>query len=161
LIVFIEKVVNHFRNTDFIEQLLTNKFKNGEEQFGFIKSLPYWYQFLAYEIYCDLDYFSPKIMRFGQDDYVALGPGAITGAMLIFPGKVDKKEDVREIIYHLRDNQEEYFRMFRMTDFPYLEGNKLSLREIEHSLCELSKYWKMKNNVGKQRQKFSPITNVF
>jgi hypothetical protein len=40
----------------------------------------------------------------------------------------------------------------------YKKGKRLSLRCIEHSLCEFSKYWKMKNQIGKGRKKFEPLS---
>jgi len=117
--------------------------------------------FVAYELYCDLDYFNPLIMKFDQNDYVNVGPGAVTGVRWIFPNKGNYK-DAKKVIYHLRDNQKDYFKMFGFKDFPYLQNKykKLTLREIEHSLCEFQKYMKMKFKVGKQRQKFIPKTKV-
>ena len=37
--------------------------------------------------------------------------------------------------------------------------NQLSLRTIEHSLCEFSKYWLQKHNVGKNRLEYDRWKN--
>ena len=118
--------------------------------------------FVGYELYCDLDYFRPEVMQFDQNDYVNTGPGALTGVRWIFPNRATSYKEAEKVIYHLRDEQDSYFKLFGFEDFPYLQNKykKLSLREIEHSLCEFQKYKKMQLNIGKRRQKFSPITNV-
>jgi len=118
--------------------------------------------FVSYELYCDIDYFVPQIMRFDQNDYVNVGPGALTGVRWIFPSRGNSYKDAKDVIYHLRDEQKYYLNRYGFQDFHYLDNKygKLTLREIEHSLCEFQKYMKMRYKVGKQRQKFVPITKV-
>jgi hypothetical protein len=127
-----------------------------------IRKIPFLYEFLAYELYCDFDYFNPEILKFNQNDYVNIGPGCQTGIRLIFPNRSQDVNECKEVIYHLRDNQKYYFDLFGFSDFPYLKNKygKLTLREIEHSLCEFQKYWKMIHQIGKKRQKFVPKTKV-
>jgi len=114
--------------------------------------------FVAYELYCDLDYFDPPIMKFDQNDYVNTGPGAATGVAWIFPSRASSYKECEKVIYELKNKQKYYFQIFGFSDFPYLNNKygKLSLREIEHSLCEFQKYKKMQLGFGKRRQKFIP-----
>jgi hypothetical protein len=132
-----------------------------KELIDVLKKVPFLYDFITYELYCDFDYFSPEIVGFNQNDFVNVGPGAVTGVRWIFPNR-GNYEDAKEVIYHLRDEQESYLKLFGFEDFPYLQNKykRLTLREIEHSLCEFQKYMKMKFKVGKQRQKFTPKTQV-
>ncbi len=108
--------------------------------------------FIAYEICIDLMY--AKIVPFTEDDWVNLGPGAKFGIRLIFP---NKKVDMVEGLKQLRADQELHFKRLGLK-FPYYQGKELTLRNIEHSLCEYGKYWKLSHCTGKSRMKFVPST---
>lgn len=111
--------------------------------------------FISYEIYCDLDYTDDLMNQFDQNSFVNVGPGALTGVRMIFPNKGMKWKDAEEMIYHLTEKQEYYFEKFGFNFKPLANKyGRLTLREVEHSLCEYQKYFKMKHKVGKQRQKF-------
>ena len=121
--------------------------------------------FLAYEIYCDLCY--TTWFKWDENDFVNVGPGAKFGLELLFPiVKKDKKYDYR--LKYLRDTSDFWFKTFKYPMKYYNRNNKndyksefakrMTLRTIEHSLCEYSKFWKMQLNVGKPRQKFVPKT---
>jgi hypothetical protein len=140
-----------------------------EEIVSFFRTIPGVAQFIAHEFYQDFTY-SPTysgvyLMKFTQDDYTNVGPGASLGVRLIFPMLVGKgQEDAIHILTDIANSKlEEY------GDFKYLNWNKkerkyfvtpgkgrLSLHQIEMYLCEFSKYWKMKVGLGKQRSIFSP-----
>ena len=109
--------------------------------------------FISYEICCDLMYV--KFLPFKENDWVNPGPGCKTGIRLIFPTtKTD--EGCRGRIQELQRSQESRFRRLGLS-FPYLHrGELLTLRSIEHSLCEYAKYWKAKHGVGKARILFKP-----
>jgi hypothetical protein len=106
-------------------------------------------------------------MKFNQDDYTNVGPGAEVGIRLIFPNRKNKTEKL-QAIYDLRDLSSDYLKFFG--DFKYLdydkstnqyfidENGKLTLHQIEMFLCEFQKYWKMMIGEGKQRSKFEPKT---
>lgn len=110
--------------------------------------------FMAYEIYCDLDY--GDLMKFDQNDFTNAGPGAVAGASLLFPSTVagNKQKGTLEVITYLRDNWKKITKKLGIK-LPLYRKNKykgeLTLREIEHWLCEYSKYWRIVNGVGRQR----------
>jgi len=110
--------------------------------------------FIAYEICIDLMY--AHAIRFKEDDWVIAGPGCRVGIGLIFPKWAAEGRHV-EAIKKLRWGQRKAFRKLRLR-FPFLDGKDLTLRNIEHSLCEFGKYIKLKNGWGKNRQRFRPTS---
>lgn len=128
--------------------------ESGEEISNIIQQIYTFSGFMAYEVYCDLDYGS--LTKFDQNDFTNAGPGAIAGASLLFPATVaeNRNKGTIEVIEYLRDNWKAIIEQFGIK-MPLYRRNKykgeLTLREIEHWLCEYSKYWRIKNNVGRQR----------
>jgi len=104
--------------------------------------------FIAAEIITDLMY--AKVIPFNEDDWVHAGPGCKVGIELIFPKAAANKEWM-EMIQLLRSRQRRVFQELKLK-FQYYDGKDLSLKNIEHSLCEFGKYWKLKNKCGKARQ---------
>ena len=104
--------------------------------------------FFAYEVITDLIY---KWYNFTEDDFVAVGPGAKGGLKRIY----DNPEDYHSLIYELQDEQSEY-----LPNNFWLPPHKdhLTLRDIEHSLCEYNKYRKAIEGEGRVR-KFECINN--
>jgi hypothetical protein len=111
-------------------------------------------------------------MRFTQNDFTNVGPGASVGIRLIFPNLKTLREQ-KQGIYWLRDAAEEMLTIIgneKGVGMPYLEWDKtdrhyvitdkcnITLHQIEMWLCEFQKYWKMIIGKGKQRSKFSPRT---
>lgn len=123
-----------------------------EQVWRVLKTAPCIGEFIAYEIAVDFIY--AKLIPFSEDDWANAGPGCKFGIRLIYP-LADTKEKFLEIMKNLRDNQKIQFARLHL-DMPYFNGKPLSLRNIEHSLCEYGKYWKLKNNCGKVRQLFKP-----
>lgn len=128
-----------------------------------LKKLPSVADFMAHEFYQDFTY-APfhakiKLMKFNQDDFTNVGPGAEVGIRLILPNRKTRKEKLQGI-YDLRDLADDYLKEFG--DFKYLPWyeNKITLHQIEMWLCEFQKYWKMKVGEGKQRSKFIPKTKI-
>jgi hypothetical protein len=61
----------------------------------------------------------------------------------------------------LRDEQDIHFKRLGIT-FPYYEKftkGHLSLRSLEHDLCEFSKFWLHSRGLGKQRMIFNADQN--
>ena len=129
--------------------------------------------FLAYELYCDLTY--NDWFPWDENDYVNLGPGANRGINWIF-GALSETEiredeskgdylnrninksvpvDPVEFMEYLRDVQSENL----PDNFYYWEDNDLTLRAIEHSLCEYDKWrrawWKDENDVQQRMSIFN------
>ena len=113
--------------------------------------------FLAYEIWTDLTYFGFFKQGWTDDDFVNIGPGASWGLKLMYE-KLKKKEEL-EKIKHLHEIQKKYLNNKEWLGIHYSRAfsNKpfLSLRNIEHSLCEFRKYYNISHGKGKRR-KFEP-----
>ncbi len=130
-----------------------------KESFEIIKKIPSVGNFLAYEIWVDLSYFQFFKQNWIDNDFVNIGPGAKWGLELIYNKKLGKKE-LLEKIYFLHKYQSKYLDEIKkenkswkdiyykkcFSNFPYL-----SLRNIEHSLCEFRKYLRLKQGLGKKR----------
>lgn len=138
--------------------------KKPEDIIKLLNSMTSISNFMSHEFYQDFTY-APKyskiqLMRFDQDDFTNVGPGAATGLRLIFPNIPMKHKSQKALIYDLRDLAVDY--LADIGDFKYLgyDGNyykgepKITLHQIEMWLCEFQKYWKMTIGEGKQRSKF-------
>jgi len=130
------------------------KAKSLEEVFVLLQEIPCVGPFISYEVCIDLMY--AKIIPFSEDDWVNAGPGCRVGIRLIFPLRAERKEWVRAI-KDLRRNQRKHFSRLGL-DFKYFANRELTLRNIEHSLCEFGKYWKLSHGVGKNRMLFRPTS---
>lgn len=91
-------------------------------------------EFLAYEIVTDLN-LSPRLRKFTDNDWANPGPGCRKGLCAIFPGIKElpglNMDSFLKAIHWLRNNQPEEF---------LRENPPLTLRNVEHSLCEFYKY---------------------
>jgi|SRR3989344_1962339 len=111
--------------------------------------------FLAYEIWTDLTYFNFFKQGWTDNDFVNIGPGAEWGLEIIYDKRLNKKEQL-EKIYHLHKIQKELLNNLEWKKIFYKNAfsNRpyLSLRNIEHSLCEFRKYWNLSHGKGKKRK---------
>jgi len=164
----------HRRLPDLIKTVL--KAENPEDIISFLTKMPAVADFIAHEFYQDFTYIprytNRKFMKFDQNDYTNVGPGASVGIRLIYPSLPNIKEQ-KKGIYWLRDEAEK-----QLSDIAkekgepmyYLDWDKnkreyvfsdycnITLHQIEMWLCEFQKYWKMTIKTGKQRSKFEPKT---
>lgn len=164
----------HKRLPEFIE--LVQNAETPEEIIEFLKEIPAVADFIAHEFYQDFTYIprytDRKFMKFNQNDFTNVGPGASVGIRLIYPNLKTVKEQ-KQAIYWLRDAAEEWLKKIskeRGVNMPFLWWNKtkkeyyvdnecnITLHQIEMWLCEFQKYWKMIIGIGKQRSKFVPKT---
>lgn len=111
--------------------------------------------FIAYEVCIDL--MTSGVVPFDEDNWVNAGPGAKVGIDLIFPNR--KLTSYEAAIHKLRWSQKDHFKRLGL-DFHYLNGKELTLRNIEHSLCEFAKMTKLSWGMGKARMKFVPTTDT-
>lgn len=151
--------------------------KEPEDIIAFLKTLPAVADFIAHEFYQDFTYIprytDRKFMRFDQDDYTNVGPGASLGIRLIYPSLKTIKQQ-KQAIYWLKDAASDWLgriSLERGEPMPYLYWDKdngryfvgsecnITLHQIEMWLCEFQKYWKMIIGQGKQRSKFVPHIN--
>lgn len=149
--------------------LLLIKAKEPEEIIKLLLTLPSVSHFMAHEFYQDFTYADRyseiKLMKFDQNDFTNIGPGAEAGIRLIFPNR-KRKADKIQAIYDLKDLSQQYLEKFG--EFKYLgyteglyfieKNGELTLHAMEMWLCEFQKYWKMIVGEGKQRSKFTPIS---
>ena len=161
-----------------IPQLISvvRKAETPEDIIMYLKTMPAVADFIAHEFYQDFTYIprytDREFMRFNQNDYTNVGPGASIGIRLIFPSLKTIREQ-KQAIYWLRDLAEEQLEEISKAKgepMVYLEWDKkkkdyvlskkcnITLHQVEMWLCEFQKYWKMIIGEGKQRSKFVPRT---
>lgn len=159
----IPQLISVVRNADSPESIIT-----------YLKTVPSVADFIAHEFYQDFTYIprytDREFMRFTQNDFTNVGPGASVGIRLIYPNLKTAREQ-KQAIYWLRDAAEEQLTKIgalKGEPMGYLEWDKeskeykltdkcnITLHQIEMWLCEFQKYWKMMIGEGKQRSKFVP-----
>jgi hypothetical protein len=115
--------------------------------------------FLAYEIAVDLMYpnvyYDYTIVPFTENDWANPGPGCQRGINNIF--KERGGNSYLDIMKYLRDIQKAEFKRLKL-DMKFLDGRLLTLRNIEHSLCEFHKYYKAYKGFGRPRNYYTPYT---
>ena len=112
--------------------------------------------FISYEVATDLAYLSET--KFDVNQWANPGPGCTPGIQLLFPQVKGKKELIEKMRF-LRDGQRKAFKKLGLSFRGIaLRGEYLSLRDIEHSLCEWRKYYNQSNGVGRPRPKFNPVS---
>lgn len=148
--------------------------KKPEDIIEYLKTFPAVADFIAHEFYQDFTYIprytDRKFMKFDQNDFTNVGPGASIGIRLIYPSLKTIREQ-KPAIYCLKDEAEKWLNKIakeKGEPMPYLNWNKekgcyeiqeecnITLHQIEMWLCEFQKYWKMIIGEGKQRSKFQP-----
>lgn len=151
----IEKVCNFlryfFQNKGRIYRELCEQ-PTPEKAHEYLQTLPGVGPFNAYEFYSDMMYL-PGYLPHKENDWANPGPGAKRGLRLIFPDRTD----YAGMIFQLRDEQHAAFDAlgleFEVVALRNADGSVrwLSMRNIEHNLCEYSKYAR-----GRARVKFAP-----
>lgn len=139
-----------YRNIESISDLVLNA-ATAEGSCKSLESIPGVGAFLAYEIWCDLILL--KVHKWGEDDYCNVGQGAVAGLRIIYPEMNTNGFTNAEwvaLCVALQKCQKEYL----PADY---SGKRLSLRSIEHSLCEFRKYFNLKLGKGRPRL-FNPLT---
>ena len=125
-----------------------------ENLFDILMDIPCVGRFISYEICCDL--MLVQAVPFAENDWANAGPGCRHGIKLIFPNVENTPKAYLDKMKDLQTFQCNHFDRLNLK-FPFLyPGKPLTLRSIEHSLCEFCKFIKMIKGVGKQRMKFVP-----
>lgn len=128
-----------------------------EQVFEIFLRIPNVGGFISYEICCDL--ILVNAIPFTENDWANTGPGARQGVNLIFPG-LRGTENYLNAMRHLHHYQRYYFGQLKIK-FPfYYVGVPLSLRSIEHSLCEFCKYHRCLKG-GRTRVKYRPTPEQY
>lgn len=128
-------------------------------------------KFLSHEFYVSLNFAyhigNPLKWGNGHDLYANIGPGASCGLRMIFPNCKNSKEQYKAMKY-LRAVAPKYIKK-HFPDFTYTkwDGEKfvkseefnLTLLTFEHWLCEYSKLWRIREDLGGKRKKYIPKKN--
>eukprot|EP00977_Amphora_coffeiformis_P029599 scaffold41791_cov206-Amphora_coffeaeformis.AAC.1 len=117
-----------------------------------LKKLPGVSGFTAWQILCDLQ--ECHCLNIDDNDgFCELGPGAKKGLMHIF-GAVDIHP--LRLAHFLVDNHREVYDKLGV-EFPFWRGRPLTIKEIEHALCEYQKFCILKepNEAGRGRKYYS------
>jgi hypothetical protein len=97
--------------------------------------------FFAWQVFCDLRE-SNCLKSLESDTFCILGPGAVKGLDCIL-GRGNNDISSLEEAHNLVGCQDLAFQELGM-EFPFWQGQKLTIKEIEHALCEYSKYDSLK-----------------
>jgi hypothetical protein len=114
--------------------------KNQKEFLKNIKTIRGIGDFMAYQIFLDFTYI--KEFPFTENEFVKAGPGCRLGLDLLFKDK--KKLNNEELLFWLRDNQENIFKI-DFNELMYdLNKNKRNLNVscLEHTMCEFFKFYR-------------------
>jgi len=139
------KLYNDFE--DIFDRI--KKAKTFKEVFDILRTIHRIGPFYSYEACCDLVMLG--VIPFTLDDWANPGPGCKQGIDLIFPNR--QAISYEQAIKTLRNCQQRVFRRLGV-HFPYWQGKPLSLRNIEHSLCEFGKLWRLQRKIGRYRLRF-------
>ena len=95
--------------------------------------------FFAWQIVCDL--LELNILKMEENSWVVLGPGAKAGLGRIFSDVTSSEEELHYTKWLTRVLP--YCFKALELDFVNFLGKKLSLKHIEHGLCEYEKYFRL------------------
>ena len=122
--------------------------------------------FLAYQLFVDFTYI--KEFPFSENEFTIAGVGAVSGLKLLFGGTKRKTGCTpEELIFWLRDNWNRLNKYnldcggkhtvkpkSLMQDLP--ENDRImNVMRIENCLCEFSKYYKAKFDLGRPRKRYT------
>ena len=110
--------------------------------------------FLSGQILLDATY-AGNIVGYTANDFLVVGPGAHWGLNIIFGRKLNKREAEEKCRYLYSVQAEEMEKLqnrtgknwdaVRWQNPDYCGGRYLALHDIQNSLCEFRKYWRLKN----------------
>jgi len=151
----IEKVEDTYRYCLKNLEELTGKLLESndlEEAFHLIKGIDNLGDFYAYQIVCDM--VEIGLLKFSDDSWTCLGPGALKGL----------KEVRADGMFKVGD-QELVRRLARIADYglPHLGkqpvkflNRRLSVKAVEHSLCEFFKFSRAVKNGTEKGRRYKP-----
>lgn len=152
-----------------LDQILEDVYKSEspDDAHTLLMKIPSISDFMAYELWTDLTYFDFFKQGWNDNDFVNVGSGAVWALNLLYE-KDDNKNLIKSYDWYkkrteyLRDYMNEYLEQYGLLDewidiyYENAYSNKpyLSIRNIEHSLCEFRKYWRIKNGVRARIRKY-------
>lgn len=113
--------------------------------------------FFAWQVTCDL-LECRCLPNCHEDDFAKLGKGAVKGLGIMANTAVTNKNEL-ELIQQLQKRQDDVFCNCLGVRFPRFAGRALSLKNIEHALCEFSKYTAMQKMLSTGQKVSGQRTN--
>jgi len=113
--------------------------------------------FQCWQLACDLQ--EAHCILEEDDAFCVLGPGAKNGLMNTFGDEVNGKYNSLQLTTVLRDSLDYCMGLFNL-EFPLWKGKPLTLKMVEHVLCEFNKFKRLETgqDVGlRKRQSFAHL----
>ena len=121
-----------------------------------VKTAPHVGDFLSWQITADLC--ELKLIKL-REDFAALGPGARAGLRKVFDDKVAASEEL-EMTKTLTRLMDPVFDALGIK-FQYFLGRAISMKAIEHSLCEFDKFYRaVLENTSKRKYRGGGTTTA-
>lgn len=121
--------------------------------------------FLAGQILLDATY-AENIVPYTANDFLIVGPGAHWGLNIICGRTLNKKEadaECRKLwqmqpqaFAELKQTTAKDWNEVRWQNESYCGGKYLCLHDVQNSLCEFRKYWRLKQGENAKRRYFKP-----
>ncbi len=121
--------------------------------------------FLAGQILLDATY-AQNIVPYTANDFLIVGPGAHWGLNIICGRVLNKKEadaECRKLwqmqpqaFAELKQTTDKDWNEVRWQSESYCGGKYLCLHDVQNSLCEFRKYWRLKQGENAKRRYFKP-----
>lgn len=122
--------------------------------------------FLAGQILLDATY-AKNIVPYTANDFLIVGPGAHWGLNIICGRTLNKKEadaECRKLwqiqpqaFAELKQTTGKDWNEVRWQNESYCGGKYLCLHDVQNSLCEFRKYWRLKQGENAKRRYFKPV----
>ena len=157
-VLFLDNIAT--KNSEAWYEALDAVFRNPgslQEIFRGICKLPGCGNFQSWQILCDLHESNAVPTVKTIDDFCHLGKGAKAGIGEIFFGTELPPNGVKDVEYLrlsklLMDCQDSFYQPLKsqvniFLEFPKWRGQSLTLKEIEHALCEFSKWQRIERSV--------------
>ena len=119
--------------------------------------------FLSGQILLDATY-AKNIVSYSSNDFLIVGPGAHWGLNIIFDKKLSKKEADNKCRYlhsvqeqefdNLKQQKNKDWFLVNWKNESYANYPYISLHDIQNSLCEFRKYWRLKNGEKAKKRYF-------
>lgn len=119
--------------------------------------------FLSGQILLDATY-AGNIVSYSANDFLIVGPGALWGLKIIFEKELKQAEaeakcrflyDIQKQEFaKLKERTGKDWEVVRWKNAAYCGGDVLALHDIQNSLCEFRKYWRLKHGEKAKRRYF-------
>lgn len=119
--------------------------------------------FLAGQILLDATY-AGNIVDYSSNDFLVVGPGAHWGLNIIFNSELSKKQadEKCRLLHSLQEKEFAGLKLNKGKDWfavrwqnpDYPNAPYLSLHDIQNSLCEFRKYWRLKSGCKAKKRYF-------